>query len=326
MADDLTALPVTRLARLTFPEGRPDWLIEGLWADEAVGCIGGIPKQGKTWLALEMALAVASGQPCLGRFPVRNPGPVIVFCAEDGARAVKERVGGLARARGVDFDRLAVGWLDTAAILLDDETHRKRLALTVAAVKPRLLVLDPLVRLHRGDENSSGDIARVLGYLRTLQREHHVAIVLVHHVRKSGASDPGQALRGSGDLHAWGDSNAYIVRRDSKPTLVVEHRAHPSPEAVVVRLEGSPPRLVVDGVATSAPVEPLDERIVAALMARPLTRTALRERMGVRNETLGMAVDRLVTAGRVVRIEDGLAVPVPPSGINGNGTNREKRA
>lgn len=326
MADDLTALPVTRLARLTFPEGRDDWLIEGLWANEAVGCIGGTPKAGKTWLALEMALAVASGQPCLGRFPVKNPGPVILFCAEDGPRAVQERVAGLAKARGIDFARLAVGWIDAATIWLDDPKHQKRLALTVAAMKPRLLVLDPLVRLHRGDENSASDIANVLGYLRGLQREHHVAIVLVHHVRKSGASEPGQALRGSGDLHAWGDSNAYLLRREGKPTLVVEHRGHRSPEPLLVRLDGDPPRLVVDGVATSPVVEPLDERIVAVLAVSPLTRTALRERMGVRNETLGVAIDRLVTAGRVVRIEDGLAVPVPASQIGGNGTNREQRA
>ena len=326
MADDLTALPVTRLARLIFPEGADDWLIEGLWGNEAVGCVGGIPKAGKTWLALEMALAVASGQPCLGRFPVKKPGPVLVFCAEDGPKAVQARVAGLAKARGIDFGRLAIGWIDAAAILLDDPIHQKRLSLTVAATKPRLLVLDPLVRLHRGDENSSGDIANVLGYLRTLQREHRVAIVLVHHVRKSGASEPGQALRGSGDLHAWGDSNAYLLRRDGKPTLVVEHRGHRSPEPVIVSLGGDPPRLIVEGVATSPVEEPLDQRIVTALAERPLTRTALRERMGVSNETLGVAIDRLVTAGRVVRIEDGLAVPVPASGISGNGTSREQRA
>ena len=73
-------------------------------------------------------------------------------------------------------------------------------------------------------------------------------------------------------------------------------------------------------------MDPLDESILAALANRPLTRTALRERMGVRNETLGIAIDRLVTTGRVIRIEDGLAVPVPPSGIGGNGTSREQRA
>lgn len=313
MPDDIVALPVTRLARLSFPEGRDDWLIEDLWGNEAVGLIGGIPKSCKTWLGLEMALAVASGKPCLGRFPVRNPGHVLLFCAEDGPRAVQQRVAGLAKARGIDFDRLAIGWIDAAAIWLDDDKHQKQLAQTVAKLKPRLLVLDPLVRLHRGDENSSSDIAAVLGYLRALQREHHVAIALVHHVRKSGASQPGQALRGSGDLHAWGDSNCYLLTKDGDPTLVVEHRAHPAPEPIVVRLQGDPPRLVPNGVKPVPVTDPIDHRIVQALTAHPLTRTALREQLGVRNETLGVAIDRLVSLGRVVRIQDGLTVPIPPS-------------
>lgn len=313
MSDEILALPVTRLARLAFPEGCDDWLVEGLWAQEAVGVIGGIPKAGKTWLALEMALAVASGQPCLGRFPVKNPGPVLVFCAEDGPRIVQQRVAGLAKARGVDFERLAVGWIDAASIWLDDPKQQQRLAQTVAKIKPRLLVLDPLVRLHRGDENSSSDIAAVLGYLRGLQREHHVAIVLVHHVRKSGAGQPGQALRGSGDLHAWGDSNLYLLQRDGEPTLVAEHRAHPPPEPVVVRLQGDPPRLVLGGAVPTHRTDPLEKRVLDAVSARPITRTALREQLGVRNETLGTTIDRLLTEGRLVRIQDGLAVPVPPS-------------
>lgn len=334
MVDPLTALPVTRLARVPLPEAGDGWLIEGLWAHEAVGCVGGIPKAGKTWLALEMALAVASGQPCLGRFPVKKPGPALVFCAEDGPQAVRARVAGLAKARGIDFSRLAVGWIDAPSLLLDDPIHQERLALTVAAIQPRLIVLDPLARLHRGDENSATDVARILGYLRALQREHHVAIVLVHHVRKAGALEPGQALRGSGDLHAWGDSNAYLLRRDGKPTLVVEHRAHPALEPVVLRLGGDPPRLIVEGGDAGRSPSPLDDRIVTALSPRPMTRTALREHLGVRNETLGIAIDRLLSAGRLVRVQDGLAVPnpvpvpvpVPASGVGGNRTSREKRA
>ena len=314
MPDDIVALPVTRLARLTAPKGdEPDWLVEGLWAAQAVGCIGGVPKVGKTWLALELAFAVASGKPCLGRFAVRQPGPVLVYCAEDKALAIQKRVAGIAKARGVDFDRLAVGWIGASSLHLDDPTDRRRLTLTVLANKPRMLVLDPLVRLHRGDENSAAEVRDLLGFLRTLQREHRVAVVLVHHVRKSGATDPGQSLRGSGDLHAWGDSNLYLLRRDGRPTLVAEHRALPAPPNVAVRLDGDPPRLVVDD-APAPNTDPIDARIVAALRDRPLTRTALREQLGVRNETLGDCIERMLASGRLIRIADGLAVPVPASG------------
>ena len=70
--------PVVRASQLEVPAIREAWLIEHLWTHQAVGVIGGCPKSGKTWLALEMAVAVAAGNPCLGVFPVRSPGSVLL--------------------------------------------------------------------------------------------------------------------------------------------------------------------------------------------------------------------------------------------------------
>ena len=54
----------------------------------------------------------------------------------------------------------------------------------VQAHQPRLLILDPLIRLHRLDENGASQIAALLSYLRRLQRAFRVAILVVHHARK----------------------------------------------------------------------------------------------------------------------------------------------
>jgi len=90
-------------------------------------------------------------------------------------------------------------------------------------VRPKLLVLDPFVRLHRIDENLSGEVAPLLAYLRELQRRFHVAVV--HHARKGGAKlRAGQALRGSSEFHAWGDSNLYLRRHGDQHTLGRELR------------------------------------------------------------------------------------------------------
>ena len=81
------------------------------------------------------------------------------------------------------------------------------------------VVLDPFVRLHRIDENVSGEVAPLLAYLRELQRRHAIAVTLVHHARKgAGTMRAGQALRGSSEFHAWGDSNLYL-RRDRDDQL-----------------------------------------------------------------------------------------------------------
>jgi hypothetical protein len=304
-------LPVVRVAQVQAAPVAQRWLIHDLWGDQAVGCIGGTPKSLKTWLALELATAVASGRHALGKFAVHGGvAPVLLYAAEDSTAAIRDRVAGITQARGVAIDRLPLGLITVDGLRLDLPQHRDRLSATLAKIRPRLLVLDPLVRLHRGDENSSAEISALLGFLRTQQREHHVAIMLVHHVRKSAAGQPGQSLRGSGDLHAWGDSNLYLLRSGGKLVLHAEHRSHPAPPPFAVELAGDPPRVTVQGVAEHTDGE-LAERILAALAKEPLSRSQLRQRLAVRNETLGAELTRLETDGRLLRIDGRLAVPVP---------------
>ena len=57
------------------------------------------------------------------------------------------------------------------------------------------------------------------------QRRFATAVLLVHHARKSGATRPGQALRGSSELHTWRDSNLYLRQRDRQSLMTVKHRA-----------------------------------------------------------------------------------------------------
>lgn len=304
-------LPVVRVAQVQAAPVAHRWLVQDLWAEQAVGCIGGTPKSLKTWLALEIAVAVASGRHALGKFAVHGGvAPVLLYAAEDSAVAIRDRVAGIAQARGLDLARLPLGLITIDGLRLDLPVHRERLDATLTKIRPRLLVLDPLVRLHRGDENSSAEISELLGFLRGQQREHQVAIALVHHVRKSAAGQPGQSLRGSGDLHAWGDSNLYLLRSQGKLVLHAEHRSNPAPPPFGVELSGDPPRLVVQGVVEADRGE-LATRIVTALAKEPLTRTQLRERLGVRNETLGAELTRLLAEGELVRAEGRLAVPVP---------------
>ncbi|MFQ5601290.1 MAG: AAA family ATPase, partial [Candidatus Krumholzibacteriia bacterium] len=209
---------------------RKRWLIEELWADEAAGILGGEPKCCKSILALELAVAVASGTPCLRRFPTRRQGPVLVFAAEDALHVVRERLEGICAAGGVAFDSLPVHVITVPTLRIDVDDDRKRLRETVAAIRPVLLVLDPFVRLHRADENVASDVAPLLAFLRELQRKLHTAVLLVHHSRKGGHARAGQALRGSSELHAWGDSNLYLRRVGDRIHLSVEHRAAPSIE------------------------------------------------------------------------------------------------
>lgn len=184
-----------------------------LWARSGVGILGGAPKCCKSWLGLEMAVAVASGTPCLGELAVPQPGPSLIFMAEDATTDVKRRLSGICRHREIDLTQIPLHVITAPALRLDLERDQELLSATVEHFKPRFLLLDPFVRLHRIDENNAGSVSPLLGFLRELQREHGTAIMVTHHSRKnsSKATHAGQGLRGSGDLHAWGYVELPIV-------------------------------------------------------------------------------------------------------------------
>ncbi|MGD0109075.1 MAG: AAA family ATPase, partial [Rhodopila sp.] len=152
---DLDVQPAWRLADGAVQQR---WLVDGLWSEQAVGIIGGEPKCGKSFLALDLAVAVAAGIPCLRRFAVSHPGRVLLYPAEDALHIVRRRLEGICFAAGVGLAELDVQVITAPSLRLDLEADRTRLEETVARLKPRLLVLDPFVRLHRIDENASGDV------------------------------------------------------------------------------------------------------------------------------------------------------------------------
>ena len=76
----MNQLPVQRASELSIDSAPlTHWLVQGLWSDQAVGILGGEPKCCKSFLALDLAVSVASGTPCLRRFAVQRTGPVLLF-------------------------------------------------------------------------------------------------------------------------------------------------------------------------------------------------------------------------------------------------------
>lgn len=292
-------LIVKRIAEIDVHIPTHRWLVENLWGRGAVGIVGGAPKCCKSWLGLDIALSVASGTPCLGHFPVMHEGPTLVYLAEDAAPMVRERILGICNHRRLDIDTLDLHLIDTPSLRLDLDSDRTRLAAAVENIRPKLLLLDPLVRLHRADENSSADISALLGFLRELQRRFDTAVLLVHHMSKKHRAQLGQALRGSGDLHAFGDCNAYLVRKNDKLLLSVEHRfakeTEPIPLALISNDHGADTHLEIFDRAADDQRLPLSESVRRALADAdgPLTRAALRSILRVNNHRLGLTLEEL---------------------------------
>lgn len=325
--------PVLRACEIPQEAQERRWLIESLWGASAVGIIGGNPKCCKSWLSLEMAVSVATGSKCLGRYEVLEPGPSLIYLAEDALPMVRKRLVSLAKHHAVSLADLDLHVITEPSIRLDLARDQVRLQKTVRAVAPRLLVLDPLVRLHRLDENSASEVSLLLSYLRDLQRQFAVALVLVHHTRKntSPGLQAGQGLRGSGDFHAWSDSSLYLKRHRSELLLSAEHRAASAPEPMSLRLVGDDDdaHLELVGLSPSdgrGEAVTLKARVLEVLDdSQPLTRGALRERLSVKNERLGPALTDLEREGAIERVAEGWRrserrSPFPPIEMKGNGT------
>ncbi len=310
-------LPYKQAAQLADHAPDTAWLVDDLWSDNAVGILGGEPKCCKSFLSLELAIAISSGRPCLGRFPVQRPGTVLLYAAEDAPRIVKTRLAGIAEARGVELSTLDIQVITSDRLRLDEPRDIEALDTTVAALRPRLLILDPFVRLHRIDENSSSEVASVLERLRLMQRRHGTSILIVHHAKKNGGSArAGQALRGSSEFHAWGDSLLYMRRSAEQLTLSIEHRAAASHPAIPLTLKGVTGNLAleIDDKGEALPptaVKPtIAERIERALTEEslPMTLSALRQASGLRTATLCETLKSLLDAGRVHKTTTGYAL------------------
>lgn len=302
-------LCVVRAAKLLpRPLEQSPWLVEQLWGRGAVGVIGGAAKSCKTWLALEIAVAVASGRPCLGRFDVAQPGRVLVYAAEDAPEQMRERIENLARARRADFNALDVRFILEPSLRLDRIDDLRRFRETLARYRPTLLVLDPYVRLQQVDENDATKVSSILAALRELSRTFQLAVTLVHHTRKNPANNAGLALRGSSDFYAWADSTLYLRRQRGDLLLTSEHRFAPPgpPLTLTLVTEENPTRLelIREHGATSLD-HSLSDRIMVSLGARPRRQDELRRELRVRNQNLSNVLRELQSVGWIERTPHG---------------------
>lgn len=309
-------LPVRHVAEVPEQPVEQRWLVEHLWLSCGVGILGGAPKVCKTFFAAELSLAVAAGTKALGHFAVKRQGPVLFYGAEDSLASLRERFSGLAQARHLELVRLPIYLLDVPVLRLDRAEDLQRLKAAIADLNPRLLVLDPFVRMAHIDENSAADVSAVLGSLREIQRTHNLAVLLVHHARKSPAQSPAQALRGSSDFAAWSDTNLYLSRRANRLTLYLEHRSAPAPEPFDLRLITEPHphlRLLEHDVKQEnlpATLDSLQTEIIRHLITarRPMSTVELRKVLCKRKEDVVRAIDDLREIEQIERADNGWVI------------------
>jgi hypothetical protein len=194
---------------LSEPDPPIEWLIEGLWTDKSKGLIAGHPGVGKTWIALDMLLSVASGLSCMGKYPVRHKGGALLIEEEASRRNLQRRIHAMARGRGLkDHDLTNFYHMTAQFAKIPKDTNE--IITIIKANDIKLVVFDSLRRFHSAKENSSDDMQPVLEGFQRISVIGNCSVVLIHHLSKSG-NEMGkeksifERMRGTGDLWSWRD-------------------------------------------------------------------------------------------------------------------------
>lgn len=156
----------------------PVWVLED-YLPEGLAVLGGRPKRGKSWMALQIAIAVASGRSVLGKQPA--PGFAIYVGLEDGVKRLQKR---LRLMRSPATDNLIV--LNDMAPL--DKGGLAQITTMVETYHPALVVIDTLSRLlgKSRDQDSNADMTDLLHPLQQLALNNNCCILLIDHHRKPG--------------------------------------------------------------------------------------------------------------------------------------------
>lgn len=213
--------PASDWAGLPVPPRK--WHVEDLIPGNTVTILGGDGGTGKSLLALQLAVATATGTNWIGR-EIDQPGRALVLSAEDDYEELQRRVAAICDAEGLHRSSLgkmlvrSTAGEETLLALLDGKSNTLKatgiyetICASMKREKPALLVLDTLADLHAGNENDRAHARQFIGLLRHLAIEYQCAVVLLAHPSLTGMNS-GSGLSGSTAWNASVRSRLYLKR------------------------------------------------------------------------------------------------------------------
>lgn len=224
-----------------------DFILPGFLSG-TVGILIGSGGAGKSWLALEIATALASGGTAdLLDVRVTGGGKVLYVCLEDPELVLLHRMRAVGRRLGKDQrdavrENMQVKPLLGGAADLLKQSYRD--SLMRASEGQRLVIVDTLSRAHAGDENSNSDMSRLLCSFERVCARSGASVLLVHHTRKGGTvenSERQHAARGASalvDNARWGAALDRMSEGESETLADIEYSPDPLLPAYVAEHRG----------------------------------------------------------------------------------------
>lgn len=308
----LSTMSAKEIEAMTFKT--PPFVVDGVLAP-GLTTLSGAPKIGKSYLALCVAYAVATGGPALGSLATK-PGDVMYLALEDRPKRIQDRM----RAMGMRAPAtLHFAFAKEVGVGADAIAKVKRWCEDHPNAK--LIVIDTLQKFR----GPSADVRRnayehdvaTLSAIKDVADQHGVAIVLVHHLRKGDAADVFERVSGSTGITGTADTNIVIERERNQQDAVLSITGRDVEEANwAVRFTAG--WWTILGDAEKVLRTRVEQEIYDAIAkaGRPLSPKEIAEATSRQRTSLPKFLSRMVTEGMLEWHEGGkyAAVPVrPPS-------------
>ena len=215
----------------------PDELVEGLMTIGSSVVVYGDSNSGKTFWALSVATAIASGEDCYGR--KTDPG-LVVYLASEAPSSIRSRMQAIKKFHGCSLENLAMVPVPMNFYAGDQDAHdviELVRAIEVAKGKPvRLIIGDTLARMSAGaNENSGEDMGPVMARFDQVATATGAAMMIIHHNGKDAA----RGARGWSGIRAHIDTEIEVSEKDgTRSVSVTKQRELPSKgETIYFKLE-----------------------------------------------------------------------------------------
>lgn len=203
---------------------KTEWIIQDILPKGSVSILSARPGRFKTWLTLYFAICISRGEDVFGRFSTKKV-KVLIINEEDSNVLIKERLVklGINNSTEIYFSIMT-------GFKADNEENMNTLIKEIKRLKIGVVIIDSLVRIHSGDENSAKDMSNLFCQITRLKKLG-ITVLINHHHRKSqnGQDNDSQAMRGSVDILAALDCH-MMINKDGDDLIISQTKNRYKPE------------------------------------------------------------------------------------------------